>query len=85
MPAVEEVVTIVTRITDLKCIELRRRLDEFDEQEWQKELDESPRPFHGAGLTDDDIDEAVRRHGSGKPKPGRSCEMDQAGISCWNS
>ncbi len=61
MPVVEEVMSIVKRMTDEERIELRRRLDEFDEQEWQKELDESTKQFHAAGMTDNDIDEAVRK------------------------
>jgi len=61
MPAVDEVMTIVRRMTDDERAELRRRLDEFDEQEWQKELAESTRQFHATGTTDDDIDEAVRK------------------------
>lgn len=32
MPAVEEVMSIVQKMTDEERIELRRRLDEFDEQ-----------------------------------------------------
>jgi hypothetical protein len=61
MPAVEEVMSIVRRMSDDEREELRRRLNEFDEQEWQKELAESTRQFHAAGLTDNDIDEAVRK------------------------
>lgn len=61
MPAVEEVMTIVGQMTEDERTELRRRLDEIDEKEWQKELGESTRQFHAAGMTDDDIDEAVRK------------------------
>jgi hypothetical protein len=61
MPAVEEVMTIVEQMTEEERMELRRRLDAIDEQEWQKELDESTRQFQAAGMTDDDIDEAVRK------------------------
>jgi hypothetical protein len=68
MPAVEDVMSIVQRMTDEERMELRRRLDEFDEQEWQKELDESTRQFHAAWMTDDDIDEAVRKQrNEGRP------------------
>jgi hypothetical protein len=48
-------------MTDEERTELRRRLDEFDEQEWQKALDESTGEFRAAGMTDDAIDEAVRK------------------------
>ena len=61
MPIVEQVMTLVKRMTDEERAELRRQLDEFDEQEWQKELAESTRQFQAAGMTDDDIDEAVRK------------------------
>ena len=51
----------VRRMTDGEREELRRRLDEFDEQEWQKELDHATQQFHESSMTDDVIDEAVRK------------------------
>lgn len=61
MPAVEEVMTIVRGMTDAERDELFRLLEQLDQKEWDKERAEATRAFHGAGLTDDDIDEAVRK------------------------
>jgi hypothetical protein len=40
---------------------LFRVLEELDQKTWDKERAEATRGFHDAGLTDDDIDEAVRK------------------------
>jgi formate dehydrogenase assembly factor FdhD len=61
MPAVEEVMTIVRGMTDAERDELFRLLDELDQKAWDKERADATRAFHAAGLTDDDIDEAVRK------------------------
>lgn len=61
MPAVEEVMTIVRGMTDRERNELLERLEELDERTWHRERIEATRSFHSAGLTDNDIDEAVRK------------------------
>ncbi len=61
MPAVEEVMTIVRRMTDAERDELFRLLEDLDQQTWDKQRAEATRAFHDAGLRDDDIDEAVRK------------------------
>jgi ATP-dependent DNA ligase len=61
MPVVEEVMTIVRGMTDEERDELLRRLEELDEQRWQRERTETTRRFQAAGVTDDDIDETVRK------------------------
>ena len=61
MPAVEEVMTIVRTMSEEEREELFRRIEEMDVWQWYKERDEATRTFHAAGLTDDDIDEAVRK------------------------
>lgn len=61
MPVVEEVMSIVRRMTDEERDELFRLLEELDDEAWQRERAEATRAFQRAGLTDDDIDEAVRK------------------------
>lgn len=61
MPAVEEVMTIVRGMTEAERDELLRLLEELDQKTWNKERAEATRAFHDAGLTDEDIDEAVRK------------------------
>jgi hypothetical protein len=61
MPAVDEVMTIVRRMTDAERNELFRLLEELDCREWDRERAEATLAFHAAGFTDDDIDEAVRK------------------------
>jgi hypothetical protein len=53
--------TIVRGMTNAERDELFRLLEELDEAEWNRERAEASRAFHAAGLTDDDIDEAVRK------------------------
>ena len=61
VPVVEEVMTIVRGMSDVEREELFRRLEELDEREWKRERAAATQAFHRAGLTDDDIDEAVRK------------------------
>ena len=61
MPAVEEVMTIVRGMTDAERDQLWQLLEELDQKPWDKERAEATQAFHGAGLTDADIDEAVRK------------------------
>jgi hypothetical protein len=61
MPAVEEVMTIVRRMTDAEREELFQLLEELDQKAWDKGRAQATRAFHSAGLTDGDIDEAVRK------------------------
>jgi hypothetical protein len=53
--------TIVRGMTDEERDELFRLLDELDDRNWSRERAEATRAFHQARLTDDDIDEAVRK------------------------
>jgi hypothetical protein len=61
VPVVEEVMTIVRGMTDEERDELLRLLEELDDEAWRRERAEATRAFHSAGLTDEDIDEAVRK------------------------
>ena len=61
MPEVEKVMTIVRGMTDAERDELFRLLEDLDKKTWDKERTEATRAFHGDGLTDDNIDEAVRK------------------------
>jgi hypothetical protein len=61
MPAIEEVMAIVRGMSQAERDELFDRFDEFDRQVWNQERAEATQAFHSAGLTDDDIDAAVRK------------------------
>ncbi|HKA05661.1 MAG TPA: hypothetical protein VKD71_00295 [Gemmataceae bacterium] len=61
MPVVDEVMTIVRGMTDEERDELFRLLEELDDEAWRRERAAATRAFHSAGLTDEDIDEAVRK------------------------
>ena len=61
MPAVEEVMTLVKKLNDQELEELFRLIEEMDAWQWYKERDEVTRACHAGGLTDDDIDDAVRK------------------------
>ena len=61
MPAVEHVMTIVQGMTEAERDELFRLLEELDQRVWNNERAKATRAFHDAGLTDNDIDEAVRK------------------------
>jgi hypothetical protein len=61
MPAVAEVMTMVKNLNEQELEELFRLIEEMDSWQWYKEREEATRAFHAAGLTDDDIDEAVRK------------------------
>src|SRR5436309_2154027 len=60
MPAVEEVMKIVRAMSEEERDLLFRLLADFDQSAWQRDRAEATRAFHAAGLTDDDIDQAVR-------------------------
>jgi hypothetical protein len=61
VPVVEEVMTIVRGMTDEERDELFRLLEELDDEAWRRERAAATRAFHSTGLTDEDIDEAVRK------------------------
>ena len=61
MPVVDQVMTMVESMTEKDRDELLRRLEELDRKLWTDERRKATQTFHAAGLTDDDIDEAVRK------------------------
>jgi Arc/MetJ-type ribon-helix-helix transcriptional regulator len=61
MSSVAEVLAAVRQMSDVDREAVRRTLDEIEEREFQEERVRATREFHARGLTDDDIDEAVRR------------------------
>ena len=62
MNKVETILRAVRELNHEEYLELRLAMDEFDEAEWEAERARASADFHARGLTDDDIDEAVRRH-----------------------
>ncbi len=61
MPVVEEVMTLVQGMTEAEREELFRRLEELDRKLWNDERHKATQAFHAAGMTDADVDEAVRK------------------------
>ena len=62
MSNIAEVLAAVRQMSDDDREAVRRALDEIEERAFQEERIRATADFHARGLTDDDIDEAVRRH-----------------------
>jgi hypothetical protein len=61
MSKVEEILQAVRALGHEEYVALRQALDEMDKAEWEAERAKAARDWAASGLTDDDIDEAVRR------------------------
>ncbi|MFO0810272.1 MAG: hypothetical protein U0746_16745 [Gemmataceae bacterium] len=61
MSKVQEILRAVRELSHEEYLELRASMDEFDEAEWEAARTQAARDWAATGLTDDDIDEAVRR------------------------
>jgi hypothetical protein len=61
MSKVEEILQVVRGLRHEEYLELRQALDDLDKAEWEAERARAAQEFRARGLTDDDIDEAVRQ------------------------
>lgn len=61
MSTVEEILQAVRTLADDDLIRLREALDEMGKSEWEAARAQAAREWAASGLTDEDIDEGVRR------------------------